>query len=259
MPTCLTSELILPLASIASRVLAMKTHSLRVLRLLFALSFLGSIPCAFAASFDCGKAASPTEKLICSDAETSALDDKLQQAYKTALAATDAPGKKALAKEQRNWIKYTRGICQDISCLRQGYTNRIAMLSRDEKYVDNDKSSCVKPGGNQDDIHGCGFYVETYRDPTVRIESFNQSLAHEKQNGRVIGCGRLIGMYVGGMTRGNQNFGGLCVLQDGTQRQNVMICNDDMIGNFQMQLARPQERTDKLLIDFTYAHCYRGS
>ena len=80
------------------------------MKLLFTLGLAMLGTYAQAASFDCNKAASTTEKLICSDAETSALDGKLQGAYKAALAATDAYGKKALAEEQRNWIKYARGI-----------------------------------------------------------------------------------------------------------------------------------------------------
>ncbi|KAG0754456.1 hypothetical protein G6F22_020987 [Rhizopus arrhizus] len=90
---------------------------------------------AQAASFDCNKAVGTTERLICSDAETSALDGKLQGAYEAALAATDAYGKKELTKEQRNWIKYARDICQDSACLQQAYTSRIAMLARNEERI----------------------------------------------------------------------------------------------------------------------------
>jgi uncharacterized protein len=38
-----------------------------------------------AASFDCGKAASEVEKLICGDDELSKLDDSLSEAYQEAL------------------------------------------------------------------------------------------------------------------------------------------------------------------------------
>jgi len=257
MPTCLSSELILPLVSSASRVLNMKIHSLRVLKLLFALSFLGSVPCVFAASFDCGKAARPTEKLICSDAETSTLDGKLQQTYKTALAATDAPGKKALAKEQRNWIKYTRGICQDTICLHQTYIDRIALLARNQKNIENDESYCARPGGYKGGVDDCVLSVQAYRDPNDHIDSFNQSLAEQKQSGRILGCRRLIDLWSGthiGPGRGEQSFGGYCVLQTGVQRRNVAICNDDMVGDFQVQPVIPQNMSDPHLIDFIY-HC----
>lgn len=48
------------------------------MKLLFTLGLAMLGTYAQAASFDCNKAASTTEKLICSDAETSALDGKLQ-------------------------------------------------------------------------------------------------------------------------------------------------------------------------------------
>ena len=234
----------------------MKIRSTRAMKLLFALGLVGLSPCALAASFDCSKAASATEKLICSDAETSALDGKLQQAYKAAMAAaSEATDKKALAKEQRNWITYTRGICQDTACLRQVYTARIAVLARNEKNIENDASYCTKPSGYQGGASDCGVSAQAYRDPNDHTDSFNQSLAKQKQSGRIIGCSRLVDLCDGthiGPGRGEQTFGGYCVLQNGTQRRSVAICNDDMAGDFQMQPVTPQDMSDTHLIDFTY-------
>ena len=233
-----------------------KIQSTRAMKLLFALGLIALSPCALAASFDCNKAASATEKLICGDAETSALDDKLQQAYKAALAAaSETTDKKALAKEQRNWIAYTRGICQDTACLQQVYTARIAVLARNEKNIENDASYCTKPSGYQGGARDCGVSAQAYRDPNDHTDSFNQSLAKQKQSGRILGCSRLIdlsdGTHIGPGT-GEQTFGGYCVMQNGTQRQSVAICNDDMVGDFQTQPVATQNMSDKQLIDFTY-------
>lgn len=234
---------------------AMTAYSLRACRLLFALTILGMTPCAIAASFDCSKAINPTEKLICSDVKTSSLDEKLERAYKTASASTDAYGKKELAKEQRHWIKYTRGFCQDTACLQPAYTARIAVLARNEKNIENEESYCTKPSGYQGSVHDCGVNAQAYRDPNDRNDSFNQSLAEQKQSGKIIGCRRLIDIWNGahiGPGRGEQTFGGYCVLQNGTQRQSVAICNDDMAGDFQVQQVTPQNMSDTRLIDFTY-------
>ncbi|MBT1073633.1 lysozyme inhibitor LprI family protein [Pelotalea chapellei] len=57
----------------------------------------------FAASFDCNKARTKTEKEICSNKELSDLDDKLQNLYKQALAIV--PYKEELKKQQLNWLK----------------------------------------------------------------------------------------------------------------------------------------------------------
>jgi len=231
---------------------------MRMTKLIFALCLMALAPHAFAASFDCSKAASPTEKLICSDAETSALDSKLQQAYKTALAAvSEAVDKKALAKEQRNWIQYTRGSCQDSACLRQVYASRIAVLGRNVKNVEDGESFCTNSSGDNVDVHDCGISARAYRDPNDHVDSFNKSLVEQKQSGRIIECRRLISLSNGnhiGPGAGEQTFGGYCVLQNGTERQDVEICKDDMVGDFQTQPVKPQVTSDKHLIEFTY-HC----
>jgi uncharacterized protein len=60
----------------------------------------------FAASFDCGKAASEVEKIICSDDELSRLDESLQKAYLEALKRADI--KNQMIKSQRQWLKNER-------------------------------------------------------------------------------------------------------------------------------------------------------
>lgn len=242
----------------------MKAYICCATKIFFAWNLMWFALNAHAASFDCTKAKSDVEKLICGDTTTSALDEKLQQAYRTALAATDAPSKKALAQEQRNWIKYTRDICQDTTCLQQVYTDRIVMLARNEKDIVDDEaySYCELPNdGNHIGGERC-VNVLRYRDPSARINSFNQYLMQQKRRGRIIGCSLLIDLSADtspiGPEHGNHNFGGYCILQVSTQREDVVICNDDMIGNFQMQPAARQERSDRQLIDFTYTRCYEG-
>jgi uncharacterized protein len=229
---------------------------MRQINFVFSLSLIGLVHHAFAASFDCSRAASTTEKLICSDAMTSALDGKLKQTYKTALAkASEEIDKRSLAQEQRNWIKYTRAICQDITCLQKAYSDRIAILARNEKNIQNDKSYCASPGGRKGNADDCGINAQVYRDPNSRIDSFNLSLVRQKQTGRIIACRRLIDLWDGahiGPGRGEQTFGGYCVLQNGAQRQNVEICGDDMAGDFQMKQINRMDTSDKHLIAFTY-------
>ncbi|BDU22185.1 lysozyme inhibitor LprI family protein [Dyella sp. GSA-30] len=220
-------------------------------KVLFALGLMGLASGACAASFDCNKAKSDIEKLVCKDTETSALDDKLQQAYKTAQAATDAAGKKTLMDEQRHWIAYTRDLCADESCLQQAYTARIAVLARNEKYIVN-KTSCEVPGGGGECVN-----VVAYRDTSIRMHSFNQSITQAKQAGKIIGCSALINLPVG--TAGSNNsFGGICTLQNAAQRKVVEICDDDMFGHFEMKPVDPQDVSDKNLIDFTHEHCFGG-
>lgn len=79
---------------------------------------------SFAASFDCRKAVSYTEKTICADEELSGLDDALAKAYSQAL-----PVKPSLVGEQRLWLKQ-RDACRNRDCLGAQYHDRLAELAR---------------------------------------------------------------------------------------------------------------------------------
>ncbi len=78
-----------------------------------------------AASFDCAKASTTVEKAICSNAELSALDDRLSAAYKAALTDTLDPA--SVKTSQREWVK-ARNACKTVSCLQEAYRGRIAAL-----------------------------------------------------------------------------------------------------------------------------------
>ncbi len=80
----------------------------------------------FAASFDCSKASSSTEKLICSDANVSKLDEKLAISYKQALSVS--VDKDVIKKQQREWLK-KQHACKNTSCLSQSYRARIDDLN----------------------------------------------------------------------------------------------------------------------------------
>ncbi len=93
----------------------------------FIIAFLFNAT-AFAASFDCGKAASPVEKMVCSDAQLSELDSLLAKAYKKVLA--DSPKTVgALKARQRTWLSEKRDKCQDADCLKKVYNDRLAELN----------------------------------------------------------------------------------------------------------------------------------
>lgn len=80
----------------------------------------------FAPSFDCSKAASGQEKLICADRDLSKLDVDLNIAY---LKAKDISSDKAKLREtQLHWLKYSRNACSDKNCLKQSYKQRIEEL-----------------------------------------------------------------------------------------------------------------------------------
>ena len=99
---------------------------MKKLNLLCILMVLSSPNIVFAASFDCAKASSKIEKVICDDSKISTLDDNLAVVYKKAIATTN--DKESLKSEQKKWLK-ARNECISSDCLKESYTNRIEELN----------------------------------------------------------------------------------------------------------------------------------
>jgi len=82
---------------------------------------------AFAASFDCDKASTKVEKMICADPGLSKLDEELGNAYSNARDTSPAPNE--LKRKQRDWIN-ARNECGDLQCLYGVYKSRIDVLNK---------------------------------------------------------------------------------------------------------------------------------
>jgi uncharacterized protein len=90
---------------------------------LMALAVLAAPLAAQATSFDCAKAATDAERLICTDAGLSRADDNYAAVYRTALAeSTDQPAFRAHAR----YALTQRELCHDAACLHAWYASRIA-------------------------------------------------------------------------------------------------------------------------------------
>lgn len=82
-----------------------------------------------AASFDCKKAHTESEKTICASKDLSAIDDELAGLYKQAIELVSY--KEELKHQQREWIKKVRNACKgDGGCLQQEYEDRNNVLKR---------------------------------------------------------------------------------------------------------------------------------
>lgn len=99
-----------------------------------------------AASFDCAKAQTQVEKLICSDAELSRLDEELTATYAVALKMDDKAA--SIRQAQQQWLK-RRNDCSDRNCLIHTYVMRIASFSAEPEY-----GHCVDV--HKDDPRQCG-------------------------------------------------------------------------------------------------------
>jgi uncharacterized protein len=91
-----------------------------VAALVLALSFQ-----ARAASFDCSKATTAVEKMICADAQLSDLDVQVARSYRRALENPADAG--PLKSEQRLWLA-DRNKCKDVACLASSYQQRLKGL-----------------------------------------------------------------------------------------------------------------------------------
>lgn len=85
------------------------------------------------AGFDCSKASSPAEKLICSDREVASLDLRLTRAYKELLQIY--PDKSKLKSEQVTWIREKRNMCSSVDCMKAIYQERVDDLESAGQYL----------------------------------------------------------------------------------------------------------------------------
>jgi uncharacterized protein len=93
---------------------------------LFAFIFfgwIGILTLTQAASFDCGKATSKVEKLICANSKLSNLDDELANSYRATITAS-VGDEKDLQKKQRYWL-LIRNACATVKCIEQAYQTRL--------------------------------------------------------------------------------------------------------------------------------------
>lgn len=94
--------------------------------LLIVLGWLMLSFAVHAASFDCGKATTKVERLICANTTLSKLDEELAAAYKTALQ--DEKQADAIRQTQKQWMKGRNG-CADAACVKRTYEVRLQRLS----------------------------------------------------------------------------------------------------------------------------------
>ncbi len=96
------------------------------LRIAAAVVLLGLTSSLGAASFDCARALSPVETLICATPTLSALDDELAALYRSAPPALAGSSERRQA--QRAWLQQ-RDRCTQAECLAALYEQRIAVLA----------------------------------------------------------------------------------------------------------------------------------
>ncbi len=123
------SAVLRSISSSAGRLRARKHHYMEESLVRTALAFLLCLTCGpsltSAASFDCSKAASTVEQIVCKDSQLSQLDEKLAAAYQAKRLTTSDSNS---VREQRQWLT-KRNRCSDQACVRTAYEERLAQLA----------------------------------------------------------------------------------------------------------------------------------
>ncbi len=170
---------------------------LRLLRIALLLLATSSAP-SVAQSFDCKKAATPAERLICADVELQKLDSALAEKLRAALNASLAERERLLA-EERGWVAGRDRKCPigkgelapqardaALQCLRGEYGARIAAIDalslRQKSERSADKALC------QTFIDGYRAILDTIsKDAKAKSQSPYELLTNSPASGVVAG------------------------------------------------------------------------
>lgn len=120
-------------------------RNLPIISFLIAIHLVIGTNNSYSASFDCQMAKTFIETSICSNKMLSDLDDQLAIAYKRAL--DQSSNQNELRKNQREWLKTTRNVCQSEDCLKKVYEQRILMtfLYNEKQTPSPEKEHCDFP------------------------------------------------------------------------------------------------------------------
>jgi len=209
----------------------MKMYSLCALKFPLVLGLLALAPHGFAAGFDCGKASSSVEKMICATPAVSAQDDTLGRLYKWRLEEASIANKPGITAAQKSWIAQKRDTCSTSDCLSSAYEARIVELA------------AIKFNG------GSATYVGEAAEVARITKQIQQDL-------RKVGITQPLGTcsHVLSLDSHPKSYGAFCDL--GKQKP-VEICDENMAGNLAVNFYG-FEQTSAGLAAFTQAVCPGG-
>lgn len=173
-----------------------------------------------AAGFDCSKAFSKVEKLVCGNEQLSKLDEELGRAYQLALGDANLNQKPAVVAEQKAWIAKNRDMCADTDCLSRVYLARINVLTT----LKTDDAEAQ--------------YVIDQQAQASQVAQFKKDLQSVGIDATLTDCNRLIrlkygndGQYVPRETLSYGTYGAACKLNS----KPVLICSNSMLSDLTLQ------------------------
>jgi len=103
------------------------------------------------ASFDCSKARTGVEQIVCKDSRLRFLDRDLADTYQESLHTSH--GRSVLQTQQLSWLRDVRDKCTTAECLEKAYTQRIQELEDSLVGADGMESSAYQ-GATATDVSG---------------------------------------------------------------------------------------------------------
>ena len=208
------------------------------IQLIILVSLLSVQKTSLSASFDCMKAQSYAETMICQDTVLSSLDDDLAKEYKALLKRANTNDKQAIRFMQRDWLKTWRSYCKTIKCLKLKYNSRIDFLKRWDKFYSDIKFMRVV---------GKHIYpVEVLNDTNSRKFKID-----------IKNCTLLIVVPVPNRNA-NRSYGAICTKTSDSPHKQVMVCDDEMVGHYSVKNINARVPSKYDLTDFVVNNCYGG-
>ena len=141
---------------------------------------------AYDPSFDCVKASTSSEKLICSDEVLSKLDNTLAKTYNKTFNAYPKEEREDLSSEQKMWVK-KREKCMASSlatgCVKRAYETRISQLQISGGQVVVPEAVYYKCDGKTDNSLTVVFYNNVQLPTVVLTLPSEQYIAYAAMSG----------------------------------------------------------------------------
>jgi len=91
---------------------------------------------------------------------------------------------------------------------------------------------------------------------SVRIEKFANVMKKLGFNGEIRSCKLMVQQAVG-VRGGNISYGAICTIHADNRLQEVMMCDDDMVGHYALK-ALTFVMSEDAVAEFTRKNCYGG-
>jgi uncharacterized protein len=189
---------------------------------------------AWAASFQCDKARTHVEELVCATESVSVLDSRLGRAYALVIHDTNANQRPGVIAEQRAWIETVRDRCTDVQCLTTAYMSRLQVLTA----IKTAKTSAV--------------YVMDEKEMSGQTSDFENSLHRVGISGS-LSCTLMVRLVDDQFTGKEQSYGATCHIDS----RPILLCDDTMVGKLTVSFSSPSDRAPAVA-DFTANNCPPG-